>query len=209
MNVITNIEEQKRNKERVNVYIDNDYAFSLSKEILLKEKINIKDTVDKEKLLKLSVEDNYSKCKNTSLRIIERSYKTEKELRDSLLTKGYDELSINRTVEFLKEYNFINDEQYTKMYIKDKLKNQGKNKIKYSLIRKGISSDILENELSEVDNSLEDETAYNLGYKKYLTLKKKEDDKYKLSQKLYRFLMSKGYNYDIVSKTIKRITEEE
>ena len=50
MNKITNIEEQKRNKERVNIYVDNDYAFSLSKEVLLKEKIKVNDIIDMEKM---------------------------------------------------------------------------------------------------------------------------------------------------------------
>ena len=41
-------------------------------------------------LKKLSDEDNYIKCKNTALKIIERTYKSEKELAERLELKGYD-----------------------------------------------------------------------------------------------------------------------
>ena len=45
-----------------------------------------------------------------------------------------------------------------------------------------------------------------MALKKYNVLSKRESDKYKLSQKLYRFLLSKGYDYDIVSYAVKRVT---
>lgn len=207
MNKITNIEEQKRNKERVNIYVDNDYAFSLSKEVLLKEKIKVNDIIDMEKMKKISKEDNFMKCKNSALRIIERTIKTEKEIREKLISKEYDEESINRSIDFLKEYNFLNDENYARMYVRDKSKGQGKNKIKYSLIRKGLDEEIILEELSKIDEDEEENTAYEMALKKYNIIKKRESDSYKLSQKLYRFLISKGYGYDVASKVIKKITK--
>lgn len=207
MNKITNIEEQKRNKERVNIYVDNDYAFSLSKEVLLKEKVKVNDIIDMEKMKKISKEDNFMKCKNSALRIIERTIKTEKEIREKLISKEYDEESIDRSIDFLKEYNFLNDENYARMYVRDKSKAQGKNKIKYSLIRKGLDEEIILEELSKIDEEEEENTAYEMALRKYNIIKKRESDNYKLSQKLYRFLISKGYGYDVASKVIKKITK--
>lgn len=209
MNVITKLEIGKRNKERVNVYIDGEFAFSLHAEIIYKESLKVNDKVDLERLKKMAEEDNYLKCKNSAIRIIERSYKSEKEIREKLLLKEYENKTIDRTLEFLKEYNLLNDEKLTSMYVKDRLRSEGKNKIKYSLIRKGISEDLIEEELSKVDDDNLRETAYNLGLKKYNTLLKRENDKYKLSQKLYRFLMSKGYGYDLISEVVKEIMKTE
>lgn len=209
MNVITKLEIGKRNKERVNVYIDGEFAFSLHAEIIYKESLKVNDKVDIERLKKMAEEDNYLKCKNSAIRIIERSYKSEKEIREKLLLKEYENKTIDRTLEFLKEYNLLNDEKLTSMYVKDRLRSEGKNKIKYSLIRKGISEDLIEEELSKVDDDNLRETAYNLGLKKYNTLLKRENDKYKLSQKLYRFLMSKGYGYDLISEVVKEIMKTE
>ena len=95
------------------------------------------------------------------------------------------------------------------MYAKDKSKIQGKNKIKYSLMKKGIDKEIIENTLDSIDNNVEEETAYNLAIKKYRILSKKENDKYKLNQKLIRFLLGKGYDYGLIKDVIKRITNEE
>ena len=103
MNIITKIEVGKRNKERVNIYIDEEYAFSISAELIYKENIKVKDKIDVDSLKKLADEDNYIKCKNTALKTIERTYKSEKELAQKLALKGYDDHIINRTINFMKE----------------------------------------------------------------------------------------------------------
>ena len=95
------------------------------------------------------------------------------------------------------------------MYIKDRLRSQGRNKIKYALIRKGVSEDILLDKLSNIDTEDENDTAFKLAEKKYNILKKKESDKYKLSQKLFRFLLSKGYDYDCCNSIVRRLTNNE
>ena len=107
MNIITKMEISKRNKERINIYIDEEYAFSISAELVYKENLKVKDKVDMQLLKKLSDEDNYIKCKNTALKIIERTYKSEKELAERLELKGYDSHIIKRTINFMKEYNII------------------------------------------------------------------------------------------------------
>jgi len=209
LNIITKIEEQKRNKDRVNIYIDDEYAFSLSREVLIKEGIKLKEKVDIEKIKKAAKEDNYMKCKSAALRIIERTHKTEKEIRERLLKREYDIETINRTISFLKEYNLLNDENYAKMYIKDKSKSQGKKKIKYDLLRKGLDDNLIEKEIAKIDSDEEEDIAYNLANKKYNILRKRENDNYKLSQKLYRFILSKGYSYDIASKVIKKLLKQD
>ena len=209
MNIITKIEVGKRNKERVNIYIDNEYAFSISAELVYKENIKVKDEINVERLKKLADEDNYIKCKNSALKIIERTYKSEKELRDKLVLKGYDDHIIKQTINFLREYNLLNDTNYAKMYVKDRSRNQGKNKIKYTLIQNGIDENIIEEELNKIDKDEIKEVAYEMALKKYRVLSKRENDNYKLTQKLYRFLMGKGYDYDLIKDVVKSIVKSE
>ena len=205
MAIITKIEIQKRNKERINLFLDGEYAFSLSIELVYKEGLNKNDEIDSEKLKILAEHESQIRCKNSALRIIEKSCKTEKEVRDKLILKGYEDNSINKSIEFLKEYNFINDSNYTKAFIREKLKSQGSQKIKYALIQKGISKENIEEELSDLNKESEKNIALNIAKKKFDIIKKKENDNYKISGKLYRYLISKGYEYDITSEVVKEI----
>lgn len=205
MAIITKIEIQKRNKERVNLFLDGEYAFSLSIELVYKEGINRNDEIDSERLKILAEHESQIRCKNSALRIIEKSCKTEKEVRDKLILKGYEDNCINKSIEFLKEYNFIDDIKYTKAFIHNKLNSEGSQKIKYKLIQKGISKEIIDQELSDLNKENEKNTALNLAKKKFDMIKKKENDDFKISGKLYRYLISKGYQYDVTSEVVKEI----
>ena len=209
MGKITSIEVQKRNVNRVNVYVDEAFTFACDAALIYKQGIQKDSVIDVEAIKEIVKEDEFIKCKNSALRTVEKTYKTEKELRDKLTEKGFEEDTIKRAIEFLKEYNLLNDEKYAEMYIKDRLRSQGRNKIKYALIRKGVSEDILLDKLSNIDTEDENDTAFKLAEKKYNILKKKESDKYKLSQKLFRFLLSKGYDYDCCNSIVRRLTNNE
>ena len=143
MGSITEISVQKKNKNRCNIYIDNIFAFGVSNELIYKENLKVGMIIDEEKLKKIAYEENLINCKETALKIIERSYKTKKEMEKRLLEKGYNLEEINETLKFLERYNFINDESYTKAFIKNKTKTQGKQKIKYALKNKGVSEEII------------------------------------------------------------------
>lgn len=203
---ITKIEVQKKNKERVNLFLDEEYAFSLSMELVYKEGLKKNQEVDSKRLELLAEEESIIRCKNSALKTIERSFKTEKEVIEKLKEKGYGDNAINRSIEFLKEYNFINDINYTKAYINDKLNSFGSQKIKYTLIQKGISKEIVEEALADSNKDNERKTAFNLAKKKLDIIRKKENDNYKISGKLYRYLISKGYGYDIVNEIVKEVT---
>lgn len=205
MSKITNIEVQKRNDKRVNVYVDEEFSFACDTEIVYKQGLKKGDTINLANIKEIVNEDEFIKCKSAALRVVERAYKTEKEIHDKLVEKGYPEQVIKRTFEFLKEYNLLDDKRYTDMYVKDKMKNQGRNKIKYSLIRKGVSEELIEEKISSIDVEDEREIAYAMAMKKYNVLCKREQDQYKLSQKLFRFLIGKGYSFDCSNSVVKKI----
>ena len=207
MGSITEISVQKKNKNRCNIYIDNIFAFGVSNELIYKENLKVGMIIDEEKLKKIAYEENLINCKETALKIIERSYKTKKEMEKRLLEKGYNLEEINETLKFLERYNFINDESYTKAFIKNKTKTQGKQKIKYALKNKGVSEEIIEEELSNLDMKKEKEKANILALKKYNILIKRENDKYKIKEKIIRFLISRGYNYEVAKDAGKERLE--
>lgn len=205
MGTITEISVQKKNKNRCNIYIDNVFAFGVSNELIYKENLKIGMIIDEEKLKKIAYEENLINCKETALKIIERSYKTKKEMIKRLLEKGYALEEINETLKFLEEYNFINDESYAKAFINDRTKTQGKQKIKYALKNKGVSDEIIEEELSKLDMEKEKENANILALKKYNILIKRESDKYKLKEKIIRFLISRGYDYEVAKDAVNEM----
>jgi regulatory protein len=207
-NLISKIEVQKKNKDRVNVYIDGEYAFPCNSEIIFRHNIKIGQIVDADNLQEIVDMDNYIKCKNAALRIIEKTYKTQKQIYDKLIMKEYDKKTIEKVLDFLKEYNLLDDEKYAEAYIKDKIKDQGKNKIKYTLIGRGISEDIIVEKLGLIDIDKEEQVATSLAEKKYIILVKSENDSKKIYKKLGDYLIRKGYKFQLIKTVLNKILKD-
>lgn len=205
MSKITKIEQCKRNKERVNIYIDEEFAFAIYMELVYRFGLKVNEEVDKEKLIEIAKVENLSKCKDSALKTIERSYKTEKEIRDKLLNKEFDEETVEKTINFLKEYTFIDDLKFTKMYVKDRIRTQGRNKIKYALIQKGVNKYLVDEVLEELDRNDEEERALLICEKKYLSICKREDDDFKIKNKLIRYMLGRGYEYEVARNVVSKI----
>lgn len=209
---ITKIDTQKNNKDRVNVYVNEEFAFACSLDIVYMYHLKAGLEIKLEQLRDMVQEDNFLKCKNQSLKLIEKSCKTEKEIRDKLIYKGYEENIIERCMEFLKSYNFVNDLDYADMYIKERIKREGINKIKYSLQRKGIAKDIINTKLSlryDEAEVIEDSSIYALAQKKYSSLIKNEEDERKIYKKLWEYLYRKGYLEEQIKSTLRNLIKKD
>lgn len=128
----------------------------------------------------------------------------KKEIYAKIGTFDLDDDDKNFIIDFLQEEGFIDDERYCRTYVKSKLnlKKWGVNKIRLSLIAKGISKDIVEDVLSEIDHdSYKDELLTLLKNKKI-----NDDDPYKRKAKLIRYAVGKGYSLSDVMEAVKNIT---
>lgn len=205
---ITKVEVQKNNKERVNIYIDGEFELSCSAELAYKYNLKSGKVIEPEEFGGLVSEDNYIKCKTAALRYMERSYKSQKEITDKLLEKGYEEETVHRVLEFLKSYGFVDDKNYVQLYAKEKLSTQGKNKIKHALSRKGIHEEVIEECLRSFDSSIEENTALAMAEKKLKTLVKSEKDRRKIYRKLGEFLIRNGFSVEKVKDVVERVMRD-
>ncbi|MBR5782081.1 MAG: regulatory protein RecX [Bacteroidales bacterium] len=103
-------------------------------------------------------------------------------------------------IDFLCDDGYINDERYCRSYVKSKLnlKKWGVNKIKLSLLAKGIDREIIDNIISEIDQDSYKEELVNLLKNK----KVNESDPYKRKAKLIRYAVGKGYSLSMVMEVL-------
>lgn len=207
MTKITQITENKKNKERVSLFSDGEFLLSCHKELVVKKRLVPGMEVDVELLREMAREDEYLKAKDTALRALELSYKTEKEIEDKLRAKEYDERVIQRVMTFLAEYRLVDDQRYVELFAKEKLRSRGIRKVQYELQAKGIDKETFHEVLENLDTqSLEEETCKKLAEKKFAQLQKREPDVYKLKTKLFAFLSGKGYEYDMIQRIVRQVT---
>ncbi|MEG0250125.1 MAG: recombination regulator RecX [Peptostreptococcus sp.] len=208
MSKITGIEIQKRNKNRVNLYVDNEYLLSLQAELVYKYNLSKNQEIDKEKLIEIARADDYEKAKNKALNSLSKVEKSEKKIREKL-SGDFDEEIIEMVIEFLKKHELVDDERFADMIVSNDLnfKRVGKNRIKQNLYTKGIKREYIDSAISEIDSDVELENAIYLARKRLPRIKDKDINKVK--NKLYQHLSYKGFSYDIIKLAINEVLEEE
>lgn len=205
---ITAIEFQKKNKDRVNLYIDGQYFMSIYAELVYKFKLEKGQEINIEDFTEIIKKDDFEKAKNKALNSISKAEKSEKKLRDKLADEFAPEI-IDMVIDFMKKYSFVDDDRYAKRIVSNDLnfKRLGKNRIKQDLYYKGISSRDIDRAISDIDGDVELENAIALAQKRLAKLKKEESIKKRT--KLYQHLAYKGFDYATIKSAIGRVLDEE
>lgn len=204
---ITKLEIQQRNKERVNIYIDDNFFLGVNAEIVYDLNLKKGDEVDEEKLKSLIYKEGLSKAKNKAMSILNRTAISEKKLREKL--SDYSDEIVDEVINKLKDYGFINDKDLARRIANDNsnISRFGKNKIRQNLYRKGISKDDIDEAVEEIDSNEQYENALYLARKRYKNLK--GEDNRKVYQKLTQHLSYKGFSYDIIKSVIQEVINED
>ncbi len=207
MKKITKIEYQKKNKDRVNIYLDDNFAFGIDLNIMIKYSLAKNAELEDEFIEEILKAEEEISVYNYAVSVLSRNAKSEKQLRDKMREKGYDDQFIDSAIEKLKQQKYLDDEKYSEMLISSKLNacKYGKRRIKEVLYEKGIERNIIEEKLKLVSEEDEIERACCIGAKKLRTLK--ENDTRKKNIKLSNFLINKGFEYSVVRKAVSRLID--
>ena len=191
-----------KSKKDANVFVaSTDIGeYDLFSEIIVKYSLG-NGEIDDEKF-KRAVKEGMEKIAfNVAVKYASSKLKTEKQIRDYLYKKEFKKATILPVIEKLKEYGVIDDKIYMESYIKSN-PNFSKNKLKQKLIMSGISKDLIDEKL----NDLEDEDSCLTNAKKFL--KNKIMDQ-KTREKLIRRLTYLGYSWDSINSVLKTLNSDE
>lgn len=202
MAIITKIELQKNNKNKVNLFLDDKFYSGVYNDVAIKYGLKDGVEIDKGKLDKILLESERNLAFNKVADYINSSLKTRKQVYEYLKKKDYSPVTINYVIDKCKEYKYIDDDYYTESYLNTYKKKYGINKLKNNLYVKGISKEIIENHLKEFEKN--DDLIYNVSMK-YLSRKERTPENY---IKLSRFLAGRGFDFDDISHIISQLKSE-
>ncbi len=204
MDIITKIEAQKKNTDRVNIYINNEFFMSVFTELIYTFNLKKGMKIDSENLKSLIDNDMYIKAKNKALNILSKADQSEKRIKEKLSLE-FEETTIEKVLNFLKNNKFIDDKLLAQKIVNTNinLNKYGKNKIKQNLYNKGLDYEDISNAISNINPNVEFENAMHLAKKRYERIK--NDDKRKIYQKISQHLAYKGFNYDTIKSVLNKI----
>ena len=191
-----------KSKTNPNIFIarTDDGEYILHSDIIVSRGIN-KGDIDSTILLEAVRESEVLIGTALSMKYLGSRLKTEKGVRDYLYKHGFTTTSINSIIDKLLSYKAIDDRTYAEAYIRSNPK-FSKNKLKDKLRAAGVSKDIIESLIEDIDDTVGCEANAN----KYLRGKTLDSE---TKAKLYRRLVCMGYSYDTINAVMNKLKDEE
>lgn len=186
-----------RNSNIFEVIIDGE-EYILHSDIIVKYGLSTGGEIEKQKLNEVVNESDIVIASNLAMKYVSTKLVTSKQLKDYLRSKGYASNVVSKVVEKCNEYGVINDQNFASSYINIKQNNLSKRAIENKLMQKGISKEISLEYLQDFDDS---NVAITVAEK---FMKNKEYTEENIT-KLIRHLSYKGFDYEIINKTLNNI----
>lgn len=212
--IITDIQVQARNLERVNISIDGKYRFSL--DIAQVTDLGVKKgrEVSEEELAELENESQFGKLYARALEYALMRPRSVRELRDYLYRKtrvtryrtrqgevkekeGYSPALSERVLEKLRQKKHVNDEKFARWWIESRNQTKGTSlrKLRAELMAKGVHATIIDEVVAESQRSDDDEI---------MKIISKKRARYSDEQKFIQYLARQGFGYDDIKQALSR-----
>ena len=214
---ITSVEPQRNNPRRFNIFLDGQFAFGADEDLVVDKRLIKGKEILKEDLPGLLEESEIGKLMERMYGLFGRRQRSEKEVLDYLRQLSFKrrlkdqgevtEMMTAALVDKLKRKGLVNDLEFAKAWVESRSKKKGINALKVELFSKGINREVIDEVLSvNYQVSSQTQTAEKLLGRKMRTWKNLPDAKFK--QKALRFLMSRGFEYELSKEIVENVLKE-
>lgn len=201
---ITGLKVQKKNPQRVNIYLDGEFSFGLSR--LVAAWLSVGDVLTEEKIAALKDQDTYEVAYQRAVYFIQYRPRTSHEVRSKLVELGFSEDVIEDTIRKLGEGGLLGDERFANAWVESRSasKPRGRRLLAMELRQKKVAEDIIDQALGTVQD--EESLALEAARRYSRRLVGLEWQGFK--QKLSAYLLRRGFDYSTIQEVLRPIWEE-
>ncbi len=205
MSKITAIRVGKGRGKRVNVFLDNKFAFSLEAEVAVREGLQVEQELFASQIEALARSDHFHRCFNAAAHYLSYRPRSEFELIERLHRRGFDDDSIEMVIAKLKEQGLVDDVAFAQFWKDNRESFSPRSQwlTKLELRRKGITNDIID---QVVDIVNDDNSAYRAALSKARSLSLSDYTSFR--RRLGEYLKRRGFGYAVINHTIEQLWQE-
>lgn len=199
---VTALEVQKRNKKRVSVFLDGEYAFSLSLDDAAR--LRKGQVLTEAEITALRDHDAVARASDAAARFLGLRPRSVHEVRQNLASKDLPPGVIDQAVEHLTQLGYLDDRSFAAFWVADRaqFKPLSPRALRYELRRKGIADAIIDEVLADLDA---EDAAYRAASSQLRRLRGL--DRRTFREKIGVFLARRGFSYAMSRETIRRLIE--
>lgn len=206
--IITAIKQQIKQANRVSVFVDGKYSFSLTLDQLLDEKLKKGDELDELRIKQLKKLSDEGKLKQRALEWLLMRPHSTREFRDYMYRKKAEKDLIEAWVEDFTNKKYLDDESFARWFAENRRrKNKSNRAIQSELMSKGISPVTIQSIVTTLD---ENDSSSDKTENEALILivnKLRKRPRYQDDQKLIQNLLGKGFRYGQIKEALASIED--
>ena len=205
---ITAIKVQKRNPQRVAIYLDGEFAFGLAR--IVAAWLNVGKVLSDEDILKFKEQDTLEVAYQKALHFISYRPRATAEVQKKLVDKGFSEPVVVETLDRLQRNGLLNDAQFAQAWVENRMafRPRSRRVMAFELRQKGLVDETIDQALGQALTGQGDEEslAYEAGQRQARRLAGLELREFRT--KLGAFLGRRGFSYDVVRPVVDRLWAE-
>ena len=203
MKKITALQVQKKNPNRVNIYLDGEFAFGVAR--ITAAWLKNGDELSDEKIAKLLAEDSREWAYQQAMLFLSYRARSEKEIRQNLRKHEMPEEIIEETLERLRTAGLANDSEFAQTWVENRntFRPRSRRALAMELRQKGLDDETVHSAISGVD---ENALAYDAVQKRLGRLKGLEWNDFR--KKLSEFLARRGFPYSVIAPVVTQTWSE-
>jgi len=199
---ITALVAQKRNKERVNIYLDGEFAFGLA--MIEALKLHKGQKLSDEDIARLQALDEIEKAHERALNYLSYRPRSVDEVRRNLSEK-YPEPAIEMVLERLERAGLLDDQAFARFWVenRDQFKPRSERALRYELRQKGIDDADIDLALEALDEADAARRAADDQVRRY-----RHADEETFRKRMSDFLARRGFSYGIIRDVVDQLWDE-
>ncbi len=205
MKRVTAIGEGKRRKRRVNIFLDDKFAFSLEAGVAVKEGLRVGQELSESDIEALAGAELSQRCFNAALRYLGYRPRSESELRERLKRRGFDGDNVETVLARLKEQGLVDDRAFAQFWKENRQSFSPRSRwlTRHELKQKGVADEVIERVVADVDD---EDSAYQAAIAKARSLPAVDYQGFR--RRLGEYLKRRGFGYGVINNTVKKVWEE-
>lgn len=198
---ITRLQIQKKNKERANIFLNGEYAFSLA--LSLAMGLQKGQELSASEVKALLADDEGKRAYAAALNLLGYRARSVTEVEQRLKQRDFCERAITETTDRLLREGYLNDTSFGEAWVESRLRSspRGARALRYELRRKGVEPDVIDEVLETVE--IDEEVAAWSAIEPKLD-RWRDLEQYPFRQKASSFLARRGFGHDVVRPVVER-----
>jgi regulatory protein len=208
---LTRVTRQEKDVERVNVFIDEAFAFGLTLDLAVEAGLRPGMRLTAAHQEELLRRERSARARAMALDYLAGQARTSMEVRRRLRRKGFEEAIVDEAVRYIEGRGYIDDASYATAYVRGRFAGRGHGpaRLREELLRRGVDRTIIDEALMELEAD-EDlgEAAVTVGRPRWRALSGESDPR-RRRQKTLEFLVRRGFAFDDARAAVEQIARDE